>query len=86
MLVGSSSQKSQLAPGQGCGGTLRVPWGTPARSYGTDHAVRHLANACYIPPPRLWKGKGREGKREIIYQAKQQPAPRESQGDMAPTA
>lgn len=85
MLVGSSSQKSQLAPGQGCRGTLRVPRGTPAHGYGTDHAMRHLVNACYIPPNPALERKG-EGGEKIIYQVKQQPAPRESQGDVAPTA
>lgn len=43
MLVGSSSQKSQLAPGQGCGGT-------PAPGYGTDHTTRHLVDTCSVPP------------------------------------
>lgn len=57
MLVGSSSQKSQLAPGQGCGGTQRVLRGTPACGDGTDHATWHL-----LYPPRF--GKKRRGERK----------------------
>lgn len=39
MLVGSSSQQSQLAPGQSQGGTHQALWGAPACGYGTDHST-----------------------------------------------
>lgn len=39
MLVGSSSQQSQLALGQSKGGTHQGLWGTPACGYGTDHTT-----------------------------------------------
>lgn len=84
MLVGSSSQKSQLASGQGCRGNRWVLQGTPARGYGTDHAACHLVNVCSIPPrPPTHPGFGKEregGRKDITYQARQQPWDHQSPG------